>query len=131
MSTKRPFEAKIRIRCGQVLLIVRSLPSQFENAYYHVTCRGKAGKEIFSIEADRSESLDLLGRSSDVYRRKSWHTWFRAIVGMDQREIGGLMGIDYSGVSVTRERLSVLQEKDPYLTAGMENVNKRIELSQE
>jgi hypothetical protein len=24
-----------------------------------------------------------------------------------------------------------LQEKDPYLTAGMENVNKRIELSQE
>ena len=61
MSNKRPIEAKIRIQSGQVLVIARSLPIQFQNVYYHVTCRGKAGQEIFSIDADRAKFLDPLG----------------------------------------------------------------------
>jgi len=32
--------------------------------------------------------------------------------GMNQREIGDLMGVDYSAVSVGRKRFHVLQEKD-------------------
>ncbi len=51
--------------------------------------------------------------------------------GMNQREIGQLMGIDYSAVSVMRKRLSGLQEKDRHMAAEMGRVKKRIELSQE
>ena len=47
--------------------MARPLRIQFENAYYHVTCRGNARQSIFSSDADRSAFLDLLGRSSDVY----------------------------------------------------------------
>jgi len=48
--------------------MARPLRIQFENAYYHVTCRGNSGQEIFSNDADRSTFLDLLGRSSDIYQ---------------------------------------------------------------
>jgi putative transposase len=48
--------------------MARPLRIQFENAYYHVTCRGNARQEIFSNDADRSVFLDLLGRSSDIYQ---------------------------------------------------------------
>ncbi len=48
--------------------MARRLRIQFENAYYHVTCRGNARQNIFSSDADRAAFLDLLGRSSDVYR---------------------------------------------------------------
>jgi len=48
--------------------MARPLRIQFENAYYHVTCRGNAGQEIFSNDADRSAFLDLLERSSDIYQ---------------------------------------------------------------
>jgi putative transposase len=41
---------------------------QFENAYYHVTCRGNARQTIFSSDTVRSAFLDLPGRSSDIYR---------------------------------------------------------------
>jgi len=51
--------------------------------------------------------------------------------GMNQREIGQLMGIDYSAVSVMRKRLSGSQQKDRHMAAEMERVKKRIELSQE
>jgi hypothetical protein len=51
--------------------------------------------------------------------------------GMNQREIGELLGIDYSAVSVMRRRLSELQEKDRNLSAEIEKVKKRIQLSQE
>ena len=47
--------------------MARPLRIQYENAYYHVTCRGNARQAIFSSDADRSAFLDLLGRSSDVY----------------------------------------------------------------
>ena len=48
--------------------MVRPLRIQFENAYYHVTCRGNSGQEIFSNDADRLAFLELLDRSSDVYQ---------------------------------------------------------------
>jgi putative transposase len=48
--------------------MARPLRIQYENAYYHVTCRGNARQIIFSSDADRSTFLDLLGRSSDIYR---------------------------------------------------------------
>ena len=46
--------------------MARPLRIQFENAYYHVTCRGNARQPIFSSDADRSAFLDLLSRSSDI-----------------------------------------------------------------
>ena len=48
--------------------MARPLRIQFENAYYHVTCRGNARQEIFSNNADYSKFLDLLERSSDIYQ---------------------------------------------------------------
>jgi hypothetical protein len=48
----------------------------------------------------------------------------------DQREIGGLMGIDYSAVSVMRKRLSGLQKKDRNLPAEIERLKKRMQPSQ-
>ncbi len=48
--------------------MARALRIQYENAYYHVTCRGNAGQGIFSTDADRSTFLDLLERSSDIYQ---------------------------------------------------------------
>ena len=48
--------------------MARPLRIQFENAYYHVTCRGNSGQEIFSNDADRSAFLNLLERSSDIYQ---------------------------------------------------------------
>ncbi len=51
--------------------------------------------------------------------------------GMKQREIGGLMGIDYSAVSVMRKRLSVLQGKEQSVSALIERLKKRLQSSQE
>jgi REP element-mobilizing transposase RayT len=48
--------------------MARPLRIQYENAYYHVTCRGNARQDIFSSDTDRSAFLDLLGSSSDVYQ---------------------------------------------------------------
>lgn len=48
--------------------MARPLRIQYENAYYHVTCRGNAGQAIFSNDADRTTFLDLLERSRDIYQ---------------------------------------------------------------
>lgn len=48
--------------------MARPLRIQYENAYYHATCRGNAGQAIYLNDADRSAFLDLLERSSDIYR---------------------------------------------------------------
>jgi predicted transcriptional regulator len=50
--------------------------------------------------------------------------------GMNQREIGELMGIDYSAVSAMRKRLSGLQKKDRNLSAGIEKIKERLQSSQ-
>ncbi len=51
--------------------------------------------------------------------------------GMNQREIGELLGIDYSAVSVMRKRVSALQGKDRDLSVKIERAKKRIRSSQE
>jgi len=51
--------------------------------------------------------------------------------GMNQREIGRLMGIDYSAVSVMRKRLSELRAEDQRLSALIGRVEKRLQASQE
>jgi DNA-binding MarR family transcriptional regulator len=50
--------------------------------------------------------------------------------GMNQREIGELMGIDYSAVSVKRKRLSIAQKEDRKLLARIEGLKKRMASSQ-
>jgi DNA-binding MarR family transcriptional regulator len=50
--------------------------------------------------------------------------------GMNQREIGELMGADYSAVSVMRKRLSALLKKDRNLSVQIERLKKRIQPSQ-
>ena len=47
--------------------MARPLRIQFENAYYHVTCRGNAQQAIFKGDTDRLPFLDLLKRSSEIY----------------------------------------------------------------
>ena len=46
--------------------------------------------------------------------------------GMNQREIGELMGVDYSSVSVLRKRFQILMEKDPGLFKQMEKIKEKI-----
>ena len=48
--------------------MARPLRIQYENAYYHVTCRGNARQEIFVQDEDRPAFLDLLNRSRQIYR---------------------------------------------------------------
>lgn len=46
--------------------------------------------------------------------------------GMNQREIGELMGLDYSSVSVARKRLMQAAAKDPVLRKHMKAVEEGI-----
>jgi predicted transcriptional regulator len=46
--------------------------------------------------------------------------------GMKQREIGALLGIDYSAVSIGRKRFLGMMEADPELTALFTRVQTRI-----
>ncbi len=48
--------------------MARPLRIQYENAYYHVTCRGNARQEIFANDQDRSAFLDLLNGSREIYQ---------------------------------------------------------------
>lgn len=48
--------------------MARPLRVQYEDAYYHVTCRGNARQEIYARDSDRSTFLDLLKRSSEIYQ---------------------------------------------------------------
>jgi hypothetical protein len=50
--------------------------------------------------------------------------------GMNQREIGELLGVDYSAVSVMRKRVSILQGKDPKLSALIERVKRELHKTQ-
>jgi predicted transcriptional regulator len=49
---------------------------------------------------------------------------------MNQREIGKLMGINYSAVSVMRKRLSAVLKKDRNLSIRIERLKKGMESSQ-
>ena len=48
--------------------MARPLRIQFENAYYHLTCRGNARQAIFANDTDYAAFLDLLERSGDIYQ---------------------------------------------------------------
>jgi len=48
--------------------MARPLRIQYENAYYHVTCRGNAREDIFGDDADRNAFLELLARSAEIYQ---------------------------------------------------------------
>jgi REP element-mobilizing transposase RayT len=48
--------------------MARPLRIQYENACYHVTCRGNGRQHIFVAEYDRRKFLDLLVRSVEIYQ---------------------------------------------------------------
>jgi len=48
--------------------MARPLRIQYEDACYHVTCRGNARENIFAGDADRENFLDLLARSGEIYQ---------------------------------------------------------------
>ena len=48
--------------------MARPLRIQYENACYHVTCRGNGRQDIFLSAADRKSFLDLLARSIEIYQ---------------------------------------------------------------
>lgn len=48
--------------------MARPLRIQYENAYYHVTCRGNARARIFLNDYDRKTFIDLLQRSGEIYQ---------------------------------------------------------------
>jgi putative transposase len=48
--------------------MARPLRIQYENAYYHVTCRGNARQEIYLQDTDRTAFLKFLARSAEIYQ---------------------------------------------------------------
>lgn len=48
--------------------MARPLRIQYENAYYHVTCRGNAQTRIFLSDYDRKAFINLLRRSGEIYQ---------------------------------------------------------------
>ena len=48
--------------------MARPLRIQFENACYHVTCRGNTRQKIFTNDEDRQTFLQLLARSGKIYQ---------------------------------------------------------------
>jgi REP element-mobilizing transposase RayT len=48
--------------------MARPLRIQYENACYHVTCRGNGRQQIFLADLDRKKFLELLARSMEVYQ---------------------------------------------------------------
>ncbi len=48
--------------------MARPLRIQYENAVYHVTCRGNDRKDIFADDHDRRRFISLLQRSSEIYQ---------------------------------------------------------------
>ena len=82
--------------------------------------------EVFEVERE-----ELLKKGYKGVARGVLMEMLYRYGGMNQREIGELMGIDYSAVSVMRKRLSALQEKDRILSTGIERVKRQIQPSQE
>ena len=74
------------------------------------------------------------GTSREAILRKGFRGFGRGLLmellhrhgGMKQREIGALLGIDYSAVSIGRQRFLGMMEADPELTALFTRVQTRI-----
>jgi hypothetical protein len=75
------------------------------------------------LDVDKGE---LLSRRFRGYARGFLMEMLYRYGGMNQREIGDLMGIDYSAVSVGRKRFQELQEKDRALRKKNESVKFRL-----
>jgi REP element-mobilizing transposase RayT len=82
----------------------------------------KAVCETFGVEREELLKKRYRGVARGVLMELLYHYG-----GMNQREIGELMGIDYSAVSVMRKRVSVLKEKDRHLSAGIERVKRELQ----
>jgi REP element-mobilizing transposase RayT len=48
--------------------MARPLRIQYENACYHVTCKGNGRQQIFLADVDRTKFLELLARSVETYQ---------------------------------------------------------------
>ena len=82
--------------------------------------------EVFEVERE-----ELLKKGYKGVARGVLMEMLYRYGGLNQREIGELMGIDYSAVSVMRKRLSVLQGKEQKVSALIERLKKRLQSSQE
>jgi hypothetical protein len=74
---------------------------------------------IKELKIDKEE---LLRKRSRGYGRGLLMEMLYQYGGMNQREIGDLMGIDYSAVSVGRKRFQALQKKDNTLVRQIEKM---------
>jgi putative transposase len=95
---------------------------------------------LAQVEPERiiRETCEVFKVKRDELLRKGYKGVARGILiemlyrhgGMNQREIGELMGVDYSAVSVMRKRLSVAQKEDRHVSLRIEGLKKRMESSQ-
>jgi putative transposase len=77
--------------------------------------------EVFEVEKEA-----LLKRGYKGVARSVLMEMLYRYGGMNQREIGELMDIDYSAVSVARKRLLGAQQKDQKLLAKVERLSQRL-----
>lgn len=94
--------------------MARPLRIQFENACYHVTCRGNARQHIFFADTDRLAFLDLLGRSAEIYQTEIlayvlMNNHFHLLVKTPRGDLQGFMrhfNISYTAYFNRRHRRS-------------------------
>jgi DNA-binding MarR family transcriptional regulator len=82
--------------------------------------------QIFILDIMDVDKGELLSKRFRGYARGLLMEMLYRYGGMNQREIGDLMGIDYSAVSVGRKRFHVLQKKDRALRKKNESVKLRL-----
>jgi hypothetical protein len=82
--------------------------------------------EVFKVERDELLRKGYKGISRGILMDMLYRSG-----GMNQREIGELMGVDYSAVSVMRKRLSAILKEDRNLSRRIEKLKRRIGASQE
>ncbi|WKZ14642.1 MAG: hypothetical protein QY317_12110 [Candidatus Jettenia caeni] len=123
--------------------MARPLRTQYENALYHVTCRGNERKAIFKDDHDKNVFLELLRDGLKTYtiiketnksfdEIKGERGILRQIAmdllcrvgGLSGTEIGEMMGVDYSTVSQRRKRLREKLKNDNHIA----QIIKRVEV---
>ena len=120
------FIEKIKEQYIQSAMESRELP-----AVKKILAQVEPGRIIRVIcEAFNVEREELLRKGYKGVARGTLMEMLYRYGEMKQREIGGLVGIDYSAVSVMRKRLSVLQGKDRRLSALIERLKMRFQQSQ-
>jgi hypothetical protein len=116
------FMEKIRKRYLRSVAESRELP-----AVRKIVAQIEPEKIIREIsEAFEVERQELLRKGFKGFARGVLMELLYRYGGMNQREIGELMSIDYSAVSVMRKRLSGLQKRDRNLSAEIEKIKERL-----